>query len=97
MKHIYDIDQPEMFPLLKELRQILDAHPGSYAVGETFLPSPQKAAMYAGEDKLHASFSFEFTGTMGFGMGAGLLLRASWNTLTGANRHLPPPAPGPPP
>jgi alpha-glucosidase len=67
MKHIYDIDQPEMFPLLKELRQILDAHPGSYAVGETFLPSPQKAAMYAGEDKLHASFSFEFTGTMGFG------------------------------
>jgi alpha-glucosidase len=60
-KHLYDIDQPEMFPLLRELRQILEAYPQRYAVGETFLSTAEKAARYCGPDLLHAAFNFEFT------------------------------------
>ena len=59
--HIHDIDQPEMLPLLKELRSLLDAYPERYAVGETFLATPQKIFSYCGPDKLHAAFSFDFT------------------------------------
>ena len=60
-KHVYDIDQPEMLPLLNELRAILDASPEKYAVGETFLATPERAASYCGPDKLHAAFNFDFT------------------------------------
>jgi alpha-glucosidase len=51
-KHIHDIDQPEMMPLLNELRALLDSYPDRYAVGETYMATP---------DKLHAAFSFDFT------------------------------------
>lgn len=59
-QHIYDIDQPEMYPLLKEIRALLDAYPERYAVGETFLATPERAASYCGSDKLHAAFNFDF-------------------------------------
>jgi alpha-glucosidase len=59
--HIYDMDQPDMLPLLKELRLLLDAYPERYAVGETYLVTPQKAFSYCGPDKLQAAFSFDFT------------------------------------
>ncbi len=59
-KHIYDTDQPEMIPLLQELRNILDLYPERYAVGETFLGSPEKIARYCGDDRLHAAFDFSF-------------------------------------
>jgi alpha-glucosidase len=65
-KHVYDIDQPEMMPLLAELRSILDQYPQRYAVGETFLATPEKAASYVGENALHAAFDFTF-------------LEAGWN------------------
>lgn len=58
--HLYDIDQPEMVPLLNEIRALLDSYPERYAVGETFLASPEKAASYCGPDKLHAAFNFDF-------------------------------------
>ncbi len=58
--HIYDIDQPEMYPLLNEIRALLDSYPERYAVGETFMASPEKAASYCGPDKLHAAFNFDF-------------------------------------
>jgi alpha-glucosidase len=60
-QHIYDIDRPEMIPLLNELRAILDASPEKYAVGETFVATPERAASYCGPDKLHAAFNFDFT------------------------------------
>jgi alpha-glucosidase len=60
-RHIYDIDQPEMIPLLNELRALLDTYPERYAVGETYLATPQKTVSYCGPDKLHAAFSFDFT------------------------------------
>jgi len=58
--HIHDIDQPEMYPLLNEIRALLDGYPERYAVGETFIATPEKAASYCGPDKLHAAFNFDF-------------------------------------
>ena len=60
-RHIYDMDQPEMMPLLNELRRLLDAYPERYAVGETHLPTLEKTVSYCGPDKLHAAFSFDLT------------------------------------
>jgi alpha-glucosidase len=59
-QHIYDCDQPEMIPLLQELRDILDSYPERYAVGETFIDIREKARLYTGNDRLHAAFHFEF-------------------------------------
>ncbi|MGB9640183.1 MAG: alpha-amylase family glycosyl hydrolase [Anaerolineales bacterium] len=59
-RHIYDTDQPEMIPLLQELRAILDRYPDRYAVGETFLSSTEKIARYVGKERLHAAFDFTF-------------------------------------
>jgi alpha-glucosidase len=50
-----------MIPLLNELRALLDTYPERYAVGETYLATPQKTVSYCGPDKLHAAFSFDFT------------------------------------
>ncbi len=62
-RHVYDQDQPEMMPLLAEIRALLDSYPERYAIGETFegFDNPQRAAQYCGGGKLHAAFSFEFT------------------------------------
>lgn len=60
-KHVYDCDRPEMLPLLQELRALLDAYPERYAVGETFISTPERAAAYVGDRALHAAFSFDFT------------------------------------
>lgn len=60
-RHIYDCDQPEMIPLLQELRRILDSYPERYAVGETFISTREKIVHYCGADKLHAAFNFKFT------------------------------------
>jgi len=59
--HIYDMDQPEMFESLAELRTLLDSYPESLAVGELLGRDPYCAARYCGDDKLHMVFNFEFT------------------------------------
>lgn len=59
-QHLYDIDQPEMIPLLREIRAILDSYPERYAVGETFLSTPEKSAKYCAPGLLHAAFDFTF-------------------------------------
>ena len=59
-EHIYDTDRPEMDSVLEEMRSILDEYPERYAVGETFLPTPEKIIRYNGQKKLHAAFDFEF-------------------------------------
>ena len=58
--HIHDVSQSEMFPLLKEIREIMDNYYESYVVGETFLANTQQTASYCGENKLHAAFNFAF-------------------------------------
>jgi alpha-glucosidase len=60
-QHLHDMDQPEMVPFLQELRALLDSYPERYAVGETYLATPEKITRYAGDDRLHAAFSFDFT------------------------------------
>jgi len=66
-KHLYDISQPEMIPLLQELRALLDAYstPGHerYMVGETFQANPAQVASYIGPDRLNAAFNFDFRGS----------------------------------
>jgi len=69
-KHIYDTDQPEMLPLLREMRQIMDEKPGRYLVGEPFIPISPLDFLYSGtaaiaspycrDDLLHAIFCFDF-------------------------------------
>jgi alpha-glucosidase len=59
-KHIYDVSQPEMVPLIEEIRAILDKRKDKYVVGETFLANTQQTASYCGDDKLHAAFNFDF-------------------------------------
>ena len=59
-KHIFDTDQPEMFPFLKELRDLIDSYKDRYTVGETFIATADLAASYVGENALHAAFSFDF-------------------------------------
>ena len=85
-KHLYDLDQPEMLPLLKEIRALVDSYPERYLVGETFDPSmnskngPEKAAAYTGPDRLHAAFNFDFMGgelrIFGDGWNAGRFMTA---------------------
>jgi alpha-glucosidase len=60
-RHFHDANQPEMTPLLRELRGVLDRRE-SYSVGETFTTTPMRGGCYVGDDLLHAAFSFDFTG-----------------------------------
>ncbi|MGA9396761.1 MAG: alpha-glucosidase [Anaerolineaceae bacterium] len=65
-EHLYDGDQPEMLPLLAKFRKLLDQYPERYVIGETFNSTPVKAALYCGDDRLHAAFNFS-------------LLESKWN------------------
>ncbi|MBN2256936.1 MAG: alpha-glucosidase [Anaerolineaceae bacterium] len=56
--HIYDGDQPEMIPVLQQFRKLMDRYAERYSVGETFYATPEKAAFYSGDDRLHAAFNF---------------------------------------
>ncbi len=58
-EHIYDVDQPELIPLLQDIRKILDSYPQRYAVGETFLGSAGRAEKYCQPGLLHATFNFD--------------------------------------
>lgn len=58
--HRYDADQPELMGVLQDIREILDSYGDAYAVGETFLSPPEKAAEYCGADRLHQTFNFKF-------------------------------------
>jgi alpha-glucosidase len=59
-KHIHDVSQPEMLPLIKEIHAILNQRKDTYVVGETFLADTEQSASYCGKDKLHAAFNFDF-------------------------------------
>jgi alpha-glucosidase len=61
-KHIFDHSQPEMYPLIQEIRDIVDGYGETYVVGETFLADPKQTASYCGDQKLHAAFNFDFAG-----------------------------------
>ena len=48
MNHVNDIDQPEMIPLLNDIRAVADSYGETYVVGETFVGEAETAAGYAG-------------------------------------------------
>ena len=60
-RHVHDMSQPEMHPLLKDLRHLLDKY-NATSVGEVlvdFTGDPGLAASYLGEnDELHMTFDF---------------------------------------
>ncbi|WP_420590357.1 alpha-amylase family glycosyl hydrolase [Bacterioplanoides sp.] len=63
-QHIFDRDQPEMHPLLQQMRQWVDAYPDRMMVGEVMLAdesnSDLPASYYGNNDELHQAFNFEF-------------------------------------
>jgi alpha-glucosidase len=63
-KHVYDRDRPELKPLLREWRALLDRYRERMMVGEVVAedPNPALAASYLGDgtDGLHLSFDFSF-------------------------------------
>ena len=63
-KHVYDRDRPELKPLLREWRGLLDRYRERMMVGEVVAekPNPALAASYLGDgtDGLHLSFDFSF-------------------------------------
>ena len=81
-EHIYDTSQPEMFPLLKEIRGIVDSYTERYVVGETFLADAVHARLYIGPDLLHAGFDYGYAkspwGARSFGNAI-----AFWDALHG--------------
>ena len=100
-RHLHDANQPEMVPLLEELRSIVDARPGGYSVGETFTDTPMRGGCYVGDGLLHAVFSFDFTGSpVAFPWRAGWLrsriarrerefVGSRWPTTVFSNHDLP--------
>ena len=62
-QHPYDLSQPEMEGVLRDLRRLLDSYPERMSVGEMLYADPTTAASYCGDgtDKLHLAFNFDFT------------------------------------
>jgi alpha-glucosidase len=58
-RHLYDRDQPEMLPVLAEIRHLLDSYPERYAVGEPEFSDAYQSAYYCGKDRLPQAFNFE--------------------------------------
>ncbi|GAB2873977.1 alpha-amylase family glycosyl hydrolase [Streptomyces mayteni] len=56
----YQLNQPEILPLLREFRQIVDAYPGRVLLGELeYGLSPEQLSGYYGDDDmLHLPFNF---------------------------------------
>jgi len=59
-EHVNDTSQPEMFPLLQEIRKLVNHYPDRYVVGETFLADTVQARMYIASDLLHAGFDYAY-------------------------------------
>ncbi len=62
--HLHDRNQPEMHPLLKRFRQLVDSYPGRTSVGEVTLQRGEDGAVPArfqgDDDELHLTFNFAF-------------------------------------
>jgi alpha-glucosidase len=53
------IDQPELHPLYRRWRELVDAYPGDrFLVGEVFFRDPARVAAYTRPDELHLVFNF---------------------------------------
>ena len=53
------IDQPELHPLYRRWRELVDSYPGDrFLVGEVFFRDPARVAAYTRPDELHLVFNF---------------------------------------
>jgi alpha-glucosidase len=59
-RHVYDLGQPELPEIYREIRQVLDSYGARMAVGET-MGDLQAAAAYCQPGLLPLAFNFEFT------------------------------------
>jgi alpha-glucosidase len=84
--HVFDRDQPEMHPLLRQMRQWLDAYPDRMIVGEVMLADDATCELpvryYGNNDELHQAFNFEFL-RCPFKATAFRDVIANWNRLLG--------------
>ncbi|NPV56676.1 MAG: alpha-glucosidase [Anaerolineae bacterium] len=85
-RHIHDISQPELIPLLEDIRHILDSYPDRYAVGETFMDDGELAVAYSQPGRLHGAFNFSLLETP---WDAGSFMRAiqRWEYLNGTDGY----------
>ncbi len=62
-RHIYDLNRPELMGILRRLRKLVDAYPGTVLIGKPLGADPDMAARYLGNgsDMLHLVFNFDFT------------------------------------
>ena len=58
--HQFDLNQPEIHELIRELRRLFDSYPGDrVTLGEVYLLNPAEVARYYGQDdELHLVFNF---------------------------------------
>lgn len=63
-RHQFNTDQPESLAFMERLRQLLDAYPDRFSVGELGGPEPVRAmqAYTEGTRRLHTAYSFAFLG-----------------------------------
>jgi alpha-glucosidase len=60
-RHLHDEDHPDVHPLLRRLRKLLDGYDERMAVGEVYILDPERVAKYLGRgDQLHLAFNFSF-------------------------------------
>ncbi|MFZ3070246.1 MAG: alpha-glucosidase [Anaerolineaceae bacterium] len=83
-EHIHDNSQPEMFPLLQDIRKLMNSYPERYTVGETFMADPVHARMYIGPDVLHAGFDYTYAKSDWSPRSFGNAIQY-WDTLHGEN------------
>ena len=82
IEHVYDGAQPEMMPLVEEIRALVNQYDDRYVVGETFLVSTEKAREYIGENRLHAGFDYAYARSP-FSAKAFARAIKNWDTLHG--------------
>ncbi|MDX2170976.1 MAG: alpha-amylase family glycosyl hydrolase [Deltaproteobacteria bacterium] len=64
-QHIWDHDRPEVHDIIRDWRQVLEAHGERMMVGEVYLLEPARVAAYHGadNDELPLAFNFAFQWT----------------------------------
>ena len=59
--HVYDMDQPELIDVYRELNALLAEYGDRMAVGEIMEATHEKVARFSGPGRLPLAFNFEFT------------------------------------
>jgi alpha-glucosidase len=91
-RHCHDANRPENAEMLRDIRKLMDAYPGSFAFGE-FSEAPEMIGAYAaGPEALHSGYTFDFIEDEsfrpeGFSAYYGMLARTAglWPCVTFSN------------